>query len=232
MAAVATSAVAPHNAAAYNEAPEGPQDQNFMYTYGNNSCTPNQEVDPITLVFVNGYSNGAVDHHWKYHLPDWKVSSTEVSQFSVNDQNACGGMTLERADADGASSRQHARMFEYGYAPGEPDAASRGVHVHASPHYEKVVFDPGDCGSDHLGFGHVVTENGFGETRNKVTFAFRHGPVLNVTPWQYRHDNIKRAEWGNTRPLEQCNRDIVRSDGHVDYIDINHFTEQPYDEGG
>jgi len=68
-------------------------------------------------------------------------------------------------------------------------------------------------------------------TRNLVTTGFRYGPEPGITPWEYRHPHIKKERWGNTREMEQCNGDRVGSDGYVDYIDNNHFTEQPVDEG-
>jgi len=196
---LAIGAVLPHAAWA--------QGGTWQYTYPpNGPCTSIPDViDPINIVFVGAPDWETVDSHFDHHLL-WGSTDSGSLQSAQDATGACAGVARQRATADSSSSdRLHARMFEYGY--GYESGGGDGWHIHVSAHHDLTVQDASgdDC--------HAVPPDGFNSTRDSVLNSFTDG-----YPFFGAHVFIKWADWGNTKPIEQCNGEPSASDGHVAFI--------------
>ncbi len=182
------------------------------YTYnapsnGNSGCT--RGIDPITVLF-RGYTATfkRVKSHIKYH--SWGGNEGGSKQ-AILDHGLC--FTQQGQLASGRGTRYHVRLWTMAHG----DNAGRIATV-GDAHYERLT----DCG--HAVPGRMeYGGSGFDAARRRMVRLFSSGvggefPEMHRE--RFRHP-ITHHNWGNRRPMYQCNGVPAKSNGDVAIIGMD-----------
>ncbi len=181
------------------------------YSFKNGSCTTDNRVDPVTVVFTNLATTDRVNQNINQHTDLDHGASPNGQHFGTSGQ--CLAQTVDKSSCLLiACTRWHIR--------GRLAAASHAIYgttTQATPHHEDWVDDiqnPGCLPGNHaVDKGGVQTGgySGFSQGRDHIFDGF----------FQAGHV-VETVYWGNTQEFPQCDGDMAGSDGFVDYIKISH----------
>lgn len=169
------------------------------YSRGSENCSSlDNLVDPVSLVFYGygAYGETYGHSHRTFDLLDaisgWGDSDSSTQY--AGSHSACTAMEREAANGCGDCTRYHIRLNQTHHQ----DLSGRFETV-GTPHHEVER----DC-------GHAVPPDGFNNGRGHVKYL-----------WLLKYGESKLGNvqnWGNTRPMRQCDGQNAVSSGGVYWL--------------
>ena len=202
-----------------------PGNHQSAWIFGSSDCDWSSRGDPVNVVFVGarGLVADVVEHAGRDDHGGFDVGIPFVAEgktkYFIDHLGECEPMDDQKVNA--YNPRYHMR-YNQGDINGvaDWDSAVGGYYTLAPAHYERYV----TCWSDDTipipnPFSHAVYPNedpfpgGFDAARDDIMIWW-------TMIASDSHGTIDFVDWGNREPREQCNGDVVRSDGYVAYISM------------
>ncbi|HEU6443722.1 MAG TPA: hypothetical protein VFL61_01555 [Gaiellaceae bacterium] len=182
------------------------------YSFKNGSCTTENRVDPVTIIFWNLATTDRVNQNINAHTDLDAGASPNGQDFGYN--GACLAQTVDKSSCSLiACTRFHIRGRQ-----STTTHATYGTTTQSTPHHEDWVnqyFSGCWPGNHAVDKGGVETQgglpSGFDQGREHILDGF--APAGHVYEINF---------WGNTQEFPQCDGDLAGSNGVVYYIKISH----------